>query len=327
MATTLKPEDFNVLVALDVYRLFEDLWTQYESPELVWFPFDMAGSRDGLDRVLPLTDCLVTIYHGLSAAEHAQACRLKLIQLPSAGYDCVDLYLARVNEVLVANNGGANAASVAEHTIMLMLALCRQFLFHHRTVADGSWINRKYRNQELKGKTLGIVGLGNIGSHLARLAKAFDMRLVFTDIKEIPSELTRELGLERLALDELLSVADIVSLHVPLTEITRKMINPTTLSLMKSDAILINTSRGQVVDEIALTEALAQGRLAGAGLDVFEQEPLPQDSPLVKLDNVVFSPHAGPSQQSRMRIAQLVLQNLYRVKVGEDPLYLIGDRL
>ncbi len=321
MDCAFKTEGLNVLVAADVYKLFADLWPGQHIGELNWMPFDLSGPRDGLADLLPVTDCLVTIYHDLKPQDYAKAKRLKLIQLPSAGHDCINIDLAKKHGVMVANNGGANATSVAEHAIMLMLALCRQLLFHHNTVVKGDWVNRKYQNQELQGKQLGIIGLGNIGSHLAGLAKGFGMHVSYTDIRNLDLGLTSMIDLVYLPLSELLRTSDIVSLHVPLTSLTSHMINAETLSMMKPNAWLINTSRGPVVDEKALVEALAKGNLAGAGLDVFEVEPLPVDSPLLRMDNVVFSPHSGPSRESRVRISNMVVENLCRVKDGVEPLY------
>src|SRR5215510_12337115 len=219
----------------------------------------LSHTAPGFEAALAGMDYMVCYPNvGMPDAFYRAAPRLKLVQLLSAGYDNVDLQAARRAKVPVCNNGGANAISVAEHSLMLMLA-------------GGRWRGNgpAPRLYELYGKTLGIVGLGTIGKKTARLAQAFGMRLQYYDIRRLSEDAEDQLGVRFRLLRELLATSDVVSLHVPLNASTRGMIGAAELALMKPLAILINTSRGPVIDETALYQALSTGKLFGAGLDVF----------------------------------------------------------
>jgi phosphoglycerate dehydrogenase-like enzyme len=256
--------------------------------------------------------------------------RLKLVQLLSAGYDAVDLEAARRAKVPVANNGGANAISVAEHALMLMLTVSRKVVWQHASVAAGRWRGNgpAPRMYELYDKTLGIVGLGTIGKKVARLARAFGMRVQYYDIARLSEDEADALGVRFGLLRELLRTSDIVSLHVPLNKSTRGMIGAGEIALMKPTAILVNTSRGPVVDEAALTRALGAGKLFGAGLDVFDREPPPADNPLLKLDNVVLTAHfAGPTWDNHVARFRNAFDNIQRMHRGEPPLWVVPELL
>jgi phosphoglycerate dehydrogenase-like enzyme len=266
----------------------------------------------------------------MPAAFYRAAPRLRLVQLLSAGYDNVDLAAARRAKVPVCNNGGANAISVAEHGLMLMLAVSRKVIWQHGNVATGRWRGNgpAPRMYELYGKTLGIVGLGTIGKKTAQLARAFGMRVQYYDIRRLSEDVEDALGVRFRLLRELLKTSDIVSLHVPLNTSTRGMIGTEELALMQTGAILINTARGPVVDERALHEALSAGRLFGAGLDVFAQEPPPSNHPLLKLDNVVLTAHfAGPTWDNHVARFRNAFDNVERVERGEPPLWLVPELL
>jgi phosphoglycerate dehydrogenase-like enzyme len=253
--------------------------------------------------------------------------KLKLIQLLSAGYNRADLDAARRAGVPIANNGGANAVAVSEHAMMLMLACSRQLNIQHANVGAGRWHgNATPRIFELRGKTLGIVGLGNIGKRVARLATAFGLRMLYYDIDRLNEDQEDALGVRFRLLPELLGESDFVSLHVPLNDGTRHLMTTDKLALMKPSAILINTSRGPVVDETALTAALTDGAIAGAGLDVFEQEPPDSDNPLFTLDTVVLTAHlAGGSRESGTARVRNAFDNVERVARGAAPLWLIPE--
>ena len=256
--------------------------------------------------------------------------RLKLVQLLSAGYDAVDLEAARRAKVPVANNGGANAISVAEHALMLMLTVSRKVVWQHASVSAGRWRGNgpAPRMYELYDKTLGIVGLGTIGKKVARLARAFGMRVQYYDIARLSEDEADALGVRFGLLRELLRTSDIVSLHVPLNKSTRGMIGAGEIALMKPTAILVNTSRGPVVDEAALTRALSAGKLFGAGLDVFDREPPPADNPLLKLDNVVLTAHfAGPTWDNHVARFRNAFDNIQRMHRGEPPLWVVPELL
>jgi phosphoglycerate dehydrogenase-like enzyme len=254
--------------------------------------------------------------------------QLRLVQLLSAGYDSVDLEAARRAKVPVANNGGANAIAVAEHALLLMLAVSRKVIWQHGSVSGGRWrgngpVPRMY---ELYHKTLGIVGLGTIGKKVARLARAFGMRVAYYDIVRLSEDAEDALGVRFHLLRELLRTSDVVSLHVPLNDSTRHMIGEGELALMKPSAILINTCRGPVIDEAALHRTLNAGKLFGAGLDVFDREPPPADNPLFKLDNVVLTAHfAGPTWDNHVARLRNAFDNVERVHRGEAPLWVVPE--
>jgi phosphoglycerate dehydrogenase-like enzyme len=254
--------------------------------------------------------------------------KLKLVQLLSAGYDAVDIEAARRAKVPVSNNGGANAISVSEHAIMLMLTVARKVVWQHANVAGGRWRGNgpAPRMYELYDKTLGIVGLGTIGKKVARLAKAFGMRVQYYDIARLSEDAEDALGVKFRLLRELLRTSDFVSLNVPLNDSTRHMIGAGELALMKPTAILVNTCRGPVIDEPALVRALGDGKLFGAGLDVFDQEPTPPDNPLLKLDNVVLTAHfAGPTWDNHVARFRNAFDNVQRVARGEPALWVVPE--
>jgi phosphoglycerate dehydrogenase-like enzyme len=211
---------------------------------------------------------------------------------------------------------------------MLMLTVARKVVWQHANVSGGRWRGNgpAPRMYELYDKTLGIVGLGTIGKKVARLAKAFGMRVQYYDILRLSEDAEDALGVRFVLFPELLRRADIVSLHVPLTNATRNMIAARELALMKSSAILINTCRGPVVDEAALHAALSSGRIAGAGLDVMVEEPPAANHPLFGLDNVVFTPHmAGPTWDNWAKAFRNAFDNVERVARGERPLWIVPE--
>ena len=261
-------------------------------------------------------------------AFYRAAPRLKLVQLLSAGYDAVDLEAARRAKVPVCNNGGANAVAVAEHTLLLMLAVTRKLVWQHANVAGGRWRGNgpAPRLYELHDKTIGIIGLGTIGKKVARLAQAFGMRVQYYDIARLSEDAEDGLRVRFRLLRELLRTSDVVSLHVPLNASTRHMIGAGELALMKSLSVLINTSRGPVVDEVALTRVLAEGKILGAGLDVFDREPPPSDNPLFGLDNVVLTAHfAGPTWDNHVARFRNAFDNVGRVHRSEAPLWVVPE--
>jgi len=257
----------------------------------------------------------------------AQAPKLRLIQLLSAGYDQADIEAARQAGVPVSNNGGANSVAVSEHALLLMLAVSRQLIRQHANVAAGHWRgNDTPKLHELRNQTLGIIGLGTIGKKTARLALAFGMKVVYYDIARLREDEEDALGVRFRLLRELLAECDLISLHVPLNPSTQKMIGAAELAEMKPDAMLINTSRGPVVDEGALYEALTSGGIAAAGLDVYEEEPPAPDNPLLALDNVILTAHmAGPTFESNQARVRNAFDNVQRVNRGEAPLWVIPE--
>ena len=253
--------------------------------------------------------------------------KLRLVQLLSAGYDQADLDAARSARVPVCNNGGANSVAVSEHAVLLMLAVSRQLVRQHTSVAAGNWRgNQTPRVHELREKTLGIVGLGTIGKKTARLAQAFGMNVIYYDITRLPEDQADLLDVRFRLLGELMREADVVSLHTPLNESTRHLIGAEELALMKPSAILVNTARGPVVDEVALHKALTDGTIMAAGLDVFDQEPPEPDNPLFTLDNVILTAHlAGPTFESNSARVRNAFDNVQRVARGGAPLWVVPE--
>jgi D-3-phosphoglycerate dehydrogenase len=217
--------------------------------------------------------------------------KLRVIGRAGVGLDNVDTEAAARRNIVVLNTPESSTEAVAELVIGFMLCLARKIPLGDRGIKEGRWLKGEMMGIELKGKTLGIVGLGRIGSRVGALAKAFGMKILVYDVIQLPEQLIKSLEAEVVDLDTLLTRSDFITLHVPLTPETRHMINRERLAKMKKGAYLINASRGEVVDEEALYEALKEGRLAGAALDVFEREP--PTSEVVKLPNVVCTPHIG----------------------------------
>ena len=274
--------------------------------------------------------CLVGFGDGtMDDAFYKSAPNLKLVQLLSAGYDRCDIEAARRAAVPICNNGGANSTAVAEHALMLMLAVSRRLVWQHTNVAAGRWRGNNVEDvklYELKDHTLGIVGLGTIGKKTAKLAKAFGMNVQYYDIKRLSEDQADTLGVKFSLLEELLKSSDIVSLHVPLLPDTKHMIGAAQLKMMKPSAYLVNTCRGPVVDETALIEALTNGTIAGAGLDVFDKEPPPPNNPLFALQNVVMTAHfAGPTYDNQFTRFRNAFDNCQRVVRGEKPLWVIPE--
>jgi phosphoglycerate dehydrogenase-like enzyme len=277
---------------------------------------------------VPDAEYLVGFVAGLIREElYAKAPKLKLIQLLSAGYDEADIAAARRANVPISNNGGANSVAVSEHAILLMLAVQRQLIWQHKSVSAGQWRgNQTPRVFETRDKTIGIIGLGSIGKKTARLAAAFGVKVIYYDTNRLSEAEEDALGVRFRLRDELLRTADVISLHVPLNDSTRHMIGRDELAMMKSSAVLVNTSRGPVIDEVALHETLAARKILGAGLDVFNQEPPQQDNPLLALDNVVLTAHlAGPTFESHVARVRNGFDNVQRVARGESPLWIIPE--
>ncbi|MER3395754.1 MAG: hydroxyacid dehydrogenase [Acidimicrobiia bacterium] len=247
--------------------------------------------------------------------------KCKLIQQPSAGYQQIDIEAARRKGIPVANTGGANDVSVAEHTVMVGLALLKSLFWADAHTRAGEWPQMAVGSVgclELAGKTWGIVGFGRIGKEVARRLKSFGCQIIYYDVVPASQEIEEELGVSRCDLDQLLSRSDVVSLHVPLTPDTHHLIDASALSKLGKRGYLINVARGEVVDEEALVEALKNKVIKGAAIDVFAEEPPPPDHPLFSLENVIVTPHvAGVTDESRRRIMQVTASNIAAAILGE----------
>ncbi|MBG0827518.1 phosphoglycerate dehydrogenase [Planomonospora sp. ID67723] len=254
---------------------------------------------------------------------------LELVQCSSHGYEHVDVAAARRHGVPVCTIGSSDAElhSVAEQTFALMLALAKQLVPAHNALAGGEWALPRLRGSltELSGKTLGIVGLGTIGREVARRAAVFGMSVVYASRTPAAPEVEERLGARRLPLEELLRVSDYVSLHASLNDSTRSLLDAGRLALLKPTAFVVNTARGALIDQDALADALEQGRLAGAGLDVYDPEPPGPGLRLLKAPNVVLSPHAGGvTREAVVRIALAAVRNVTEHLGGGEPLDVVN---
>jgi len=251
--------------------------------------------------------------------------KLRVVGRHGVGLDTVDIPAATRLGVAVVHAPGSNSQAVAEHALMLMLVSVKRTLAMDKDMRKGGWSTSRAGNSELGGKTLGIVGVGNVGRRVAKFAGALGMRVLGYD-KYVPDEELRRRGAEPVkSLEELLPQVDVLTTHTPLTPETRHMINEKTLALLKPSAIYINTSRGPVQDERALFEALTRGKLAAAGLDVWEDEPTSADNPILNLENVVCSAHmAGVTREATRQAAMQVSGEMLRVLRGERPDVLVN---
>jgi len=240
----------------------------------------------------------------------AKADKCKIIARVGIGLDNIDQEAAKEKNTKVINAVEGAITAVAELVIGLMISMAREIPRADREIRNGNWIKKELMGSELKGKYLGIVGLGNIGKRLGRLARALNMNIIGYDVIPIDDEFSKEVGLMKADLDTLLSSADYVSFHVPLLDSTRHMINAEKLKMMKNTARIINTSRGGVIDEEALYNSLKDGSLAGAALDVFEVEPATENK-LITLPNFIATPHIG----AQTKEAQLLAANIIAEKI------------
>ncbi len=247
----------------------------------------------------------------------AMAPHLRVIARAGVGYDLIDLTAAAAHKVAVTITPGTNQESVAEQTLALMLALARRIVHNDRVIHGGGWDRALVT--PVRGMTLGLIGMGRIGRAVAVRAQAFRMRIVAFDTV-LHDDFDRRHGIERLSLDEILKCADMVSLHLPLTDATRGMVNRDFLGRMKPGSYLINTSRGGLVVEADLRDALVSGHLAGAGLDVLNSEPPEPGNPLLGLPNVVLCPHiAGTDIQSMREMAELAATTIVELSQNRWP--------
>jgi D-3-phosphoglycerate dehydrogenase len=274
-------------------------------------------SEDLLCDLVSTAEGIITGLERISERVIDSAPMLKVVSTGGVGFDHVDLRAANRREVVVSNCAGCNNHSVSELAIGMMINLARTIGVHDREIKNGGWIDydRAVTGQELWGKTLGIVGLGRVGKSTALLGKAFGMRVLANDIAW-DITFANEHGISLLPLDDVLRQSDYISLHCPLTDSTNELIDERAIDLMKPTAFLINTARGPVVKESALVNALATQRIAGAGLDVFQVEPHP-DNPYVEFPNTVLTPHIGGSTQEAFdRSLYLAMVNVTNVING-----------
>jgi phosphoglycerate dehydrogenase-like enzyme len=299
-----------------------DLISSYAPDDFNLLVVDGAQSEQNQIEAVKDADFLMVYRAQVNDSVLQATTQLGLVQLLAAGYDRMNLKLMDELGIPCATNGGANAWAVADHTVLLILALYRRLVPADRAVREGRWRAPidGFNTFEMAGKTVGILGMGNIGQKVARRLRGFEVSIQYFDKYPQTPAIEQELGVERVELEELFQSSDIITCHAPLTPETRHVVNQKSLALMKPTAVLINTSRGPVVDEAALILALQEKQIAGAGLDVFETEPLQQGNPLLEMENVVFTAHnAGTTFDTWCRRAEFAYQNMQRVLEGRPP--------
>ena len=294
----------------------------YSPPDYEIVVLDKSSTEE--QRINEVRDADFLLCYGQDPSDEVikslEKCRL--VQLLAAGYDRMNLDLLAELEIPCANNGGANSWAVADQAVLLMLAIYKQLLASDNSTREGRWAEpiTGQNTFEMADKKVGILGIGNIGRQVAKRVQGFDAKVQYFDLYPLDERTAEELNVTYVSLEELFSTSDIISCHTPLTNDTKHIVNSNTLSLMKPTAILINTSRGPVVDEEALISALQSGVIAAAGLDVFEKEPVSPDNPLLKMDNVVATPHmAGTTWDTWARRANFGFENMERIRNGEAP--------
>ncbi len=314
-------------------RLLEEfdaeVWPEWRHP-----PYEvlLEKAAEGFDGFVTLLTDRIDCGFISRAAEHGT----RIISQYAVGYDNIDIECATKHGVYVTNTPNVLTEATAELTWALILAAARHIVKADRYVRSGEWYGsgtgwhpELLLGLELRGKTLGIIGFGRIGRAVARIgAKGFGMKVLYYSRHRAPREVEEEIGARYADLDTLLKESDVVSIHVPLTPETRRMIGERELRLMKPTAILVNTARGAVIDTDALVKALREGWIAAAGLDVFHEEPLPPGHPLTRLENVVLAPHIGSAtREAREAMTCAVLDNLLAFKRGEIPPNLVNKEV
>lgn len=253
---------------------------------------------------------------------------LKFIQQPSVGYQHIDVDACTAKGIKVANTAGANTISVAEHTIAWGLCLLKNMFHAHTSTTSGGWEQMSIKSAELQGKVWGIMGFGRIGQAVAQRLKPFGLsRIIYHDTYRPEPSVEQQFEVEYAELNTLLKQSDIISLHAPLTDATRNIINEEALNSMKPGAYLINVARAELVDEKALAEAILKKKIAGAGIDVFSEEPVTLKNPLLAVasERLLFSPHvAGVTDEAAGRIINIATANIARMLKGEKPESLVN---
>lgn len=303
----------------DLYQVMRD-----EAPAGLRLLFLESGGADEMREKVPQADAILIADAALTAEMIQQAGKLKMVQHQGVGYERIDVTALAKAGVPLALCPAGTAEGVGEHTVLLMLAALKRLVPAHESMVAGKWLMWELRpsTRDLHGKTVGLIGFGRTGRAVAKRLRGFDVRLIATDPYINLSEQEKaEFGVTLVEKDVLLREADIVSLHIPLTEETRHLIAGPELQRMKREAILVNVSRGGVIDQDAVCEALRERRIMAAALDVYSPEPLPAGHPLTRLDNVVLTPHVAAGTldafRAKMRFA---LGNIARFKGGEEPL-------
>lgn len=324
---TAGPRGARVLISAAGFGRISDLGLRLlreAGAEVMLSPGERAPDENTMRRLVPDADAVIAGTEPITAAVLASAPRLRVVARRGVGTDSVDVAAATARGIAVTVTAGVVTEAVADHTMALLLAVSRRIAALDRRMKAGAW--ERLAGTDVHGKTLGIVGFGAIGRAVARRAAAFDMRLLASDPQPDTAAATA-LGVRLCDLPALLAASDVVTLHVPLGPTTRGLIGTDALARMKPGAILINTSRGAVVDEAALEAALRAGRLAGAGLDVYREEPTRQTA-LVTLDVVVATPHvASYTVETTARMEEACARAVLAVLRGERPEHVVNPEV
>jgi glyoxylate reductase len=294
----------------------------------VWSDYAPPPKKVIIEKVKEVDALTPLLSDRIDAEVFNAALKLKIVSQLAVGFDNIDLSEATKRGIYVTNTPEVLTDTTADFAWALLMAVARRVVEADKYVRSGQWKVAWHPammvGRDAYGATIGIVGAGRIGYAVAKRAKGFDMKILFYDVIPRP-EIERDFGAKKVDMETLLKESDFVSIHVPLMKETHHLINAEKLRLMKKTAYLINNSRGPVVDEKALCEALKNSQIAGAGLDVFEQEPIPPDSPLLKLENVVVAPHiSSASLETRSRMSEMVAENLVSFFQGKRPLNLVN---
>jgi D-3-phosphoglycerate dehydrogenase len=314
---------FHVVLSADIDRAGRRLLEEHARVTVA-----AASDEPSLTHAVADADGLIMRANGrVTEAVLAAAPRLKVIGRHGVGLDNIDLAAAAARGIQVVYTPQANTVSVAEHTVASILAVVRHLARHDLAIRGGDWAARdRMLGTELCGRTAGIVGMGHIGARVAAiLHDGFGMSILYSDPRR-RAGLEQQLGMRPVPVEQLLAESDVVSLHVPLTAETEGLLNARAIGLMRRSAVLVNVSRGGVVDEQALIDAIDGGRLAGAALDVFVDEPLPADHPLISCERILLTPHSAAMTADAARRMSLVAEDVLAVLLGRSPRHLAPSR-
>ncbi len=291
--------------------------------------YGRALKEGELASILPSYDAVIIGNDEVTRRVIESSTRLKVVAKHGVGLDNIDLEAATERGVIVTYVPGMNAESVAEFTFALILALSRKLIDAHLSTKSGGWESRRFIGTELYGKTIGIIGMGAIGSRVARIAKGFNMRILcYTAHPERHREEAGKYNVEFVDLETLMRKSDVVTIHCRLTPETEGMIGEKELSLMKETALLINTARGPIVDLEAIYKALKEGRIAGAAFDVYHREPPGADYPLFKLNNVIVAPHiASYTREALISIDMVQARDVVKALIGRKPKFVANPEV
>lgn len=274
-------------------------------------------SREELIQTIPEYDAIIVRSQTKVDSEILDAAKnLKIIGRAGVGVDNIDIATATQHGIVVVNAPGGNTISTAEHAIALMLAAARKIPQADRSVKEGKWERKKFMGIELRGKTAGVIGLGRVGFEVAKRCKALEMNVVAFD-PYVPKERAEQIGVKLTDLDTLLSISDVITIHVPRTKETIGLIGKEQFKKMKDGVIVINAARGGIVDENALYEAITNGKVFAAGIDVYEREPPDSNNPLLKLENVVTTPHiAASTREAQLNVGMIIAEDVVNLSKG-----------